>query len=76
MLLCEGCCITYSLLYELPSVVVCQLESSGKWPEDLEAVRMVKVAFYIHMAKALGESSKIVASPTKEYLDILKVCIL
>ncbi len=58
-------------------IVVCQLESSAKWPEDLEAIRMVKVAFYIHMAKALTEgSNKVLASPTKEYLDILKVFIV
>ena len=52
--------------------MICQLESSGRWPEDLDALRMMKVAFYINMAKGLRES-KVLASPTKNYLDILKV---
>ena len=55
------------------SAVVCQLESSGKWPEEVDAIRKVKVAFYIHMAKTLEEHSGLVASPTNTYLDILKV---
>lgn len=35
---------------------------------------MVKVAFYIHMAKALGEHKGLIASPTNDYLYVLKVC--
>jgi len=52
--------------------VILQLESSRKWPEDLDALRMVKIAFYINIAKGLGET-KVLASPTREHLDILKV---
>ena len=56
-------------------IVVCQLESSGKWPEEVTAIDKVKTAFYVHMAKALKEKKAMVASPTEDYLDILKVSI-
>ena len=49
------------------------MESSGKWPEEMNAIDKVKTAFYVHMAKALKEKKGIVASPTEDYLDILKV---
>lgn len=54
---------------------MCQLESSGKWPEEVTAIDKVKTAFYVHMAKALKEKKAMVASPTEDYLDILKVSI-
>ena len=57
------CCLT----------VICQLESSGKWPDEVEAIRQVKVAFYVHIAKALKKEKGLVASPTKDFLDIYKV---
>lgn len=53
--------------------MICQLESSGKWPEDLEAIKKIKVAFYVHMASALKDQKGLVASPTEQHLDILKV---
>ncbi len=55
--------------------VVCQLESSGKWPEELEPLRKLKIAFYVHISKALKEQKRLIASPTEHYLDILKVIV-
>ena len=49
------------------------MESSGKWPEEVNAIDKVKTAFYVHIAKALKEKKGMVASPTKNHLDILKV---
>ena len=49
------------------------MESSGKWPEEMNAIDKVKTAFYVHMAKALKEKKGMVASPTEDYLDIFKV---
>ena len=57
------------------SAVVCQLESSGKWPEELEPLRKLKVAFYVHISKALKEQKHLISSPTEHYLDILKVIV-
>ena len=53
--------------------VVCQLESSGKWPDEVQAIQKIKMAFYVHIARALKEQRKILASPTPHHLDILKV---
>ena len=68
MYVCVYVC-TYVCLF----VVVCQLESSGKWPEALEAIEKIKTAFYVHMSSALREQKGLVTSPTQNYLDILKV---
>jgi U3 small nucleolar RNA-associated protein 22 len=38
----------------LPSLsVLLTLQTSGKWPDDLEAVRRIKAAFYIQLAEKL-----------------------
>ena len=55
------------------SPVVCQLESSGKWPDEVEAIRGLKTAFYVHLSKALQEQAGVLASPTPLFLDVLKV---
>ena len=53
--------------------MVCQLELSGKWPDEEEAVEGIKTAFYIHLARAFQEQQGGVASPTPHYLDVFKV---
>eukprot|EP00731_Ephydatia_muelleri_P016799 Em0009g1223a len=50
--------------------VICQLEASGKWPDELDAIGKIKTAFYIKMHKLLGQSS-VLSSPTVDYIDIL-----
>ncbi len=52
--------------------MVCQLEASGKWPEELAAIADIKTAFYVHLAKGLA-NKRLSASPTTKYLDVLKV---
>lgn len=52
---------------------MCQLETSGKWPDDVDAIAKIKTSFYIYISKALREEKGILSSPTAEYLDILKV---
>ena len=49
------------------------MESSGKWPDEVTAIDKVKSVFYVHMAKALKEKKGMIASPTEDFLDILKV---
>ncbi|XP_058062254.1 nucleolar protein 6 [Anopheles bellator] len=52
-----------------------QLEASGKWPDQLEAIRRLKTAFYLRIAecigKAKGTTGKPVAQAYNEYLDVL-----
>jgi U3 small nucleolar RNA-associated protein 22 len=56
-------------------LVACLLESSGKWPDDLEAVRRLKAACYIQLSKALNGSGCI-AKCTSDYVDVCKVLFL
>ena len=58
-----------------PYSVVCQLESSGKWPDKVEAIGKIKTAFYIYIGKALTEHYGLITSPTADFLDILKVYV-
>jgi len=53
--------------------VVCQLESSGKWPDEVEAIQQIKTAFYVKMSELLSRDQSVLCSPTFHYLDILKV---
>uniref|UniRef100_A0A182QE84 Nucleolar protein 6 n=1 Tax=Anopheles farauti TaxID=69004 RepID=A0A182QE84_9DIPT len=52
-----------------------QLEASGKWPADLEAIRRLKTAFYLRIAEGLqatkNRSGKPKARAHNEYLDVL-----
>ena len=52
--------------------VVCQMESSGRWPDELAAIAHVKTAFYCAMAEQLSSECKLLASPTSDYMDVLK----
>lgn len=46
----------------LPSLsVLLTLQTSGKWPDDLEAVRRIKAAFYIQLADKLRHHYNLVA---------------
>lgn len=46
----------------LPSLsVLLTLQTSGKWPDDLEAVRRIKAAFYIQLAEKLTAIFDLVA---------------
>ena len=72
-----GCGFSYCRSYDhwssLPPVI-CQLEASGKWPDELDAVGKIKSAFYIKMHKLLGQRC-VLSSPTVDYIDILMVCV-
>lgn len=52
--------------------VVCQMESSGRWPDELAAIAHVKTAFYCAMAEQLRSECDLLASPTSDYMDVLK----
>ena len=53
--------------------VICVLEGSGKWPEDLEAVKRLKAAFYIQLGQALERTAGFVVSIDTDHVDICKV---
>lgn len=53
-----------------------QLGLSRKWPEDLEAIRRIKAAFNIHVAKGLTAQFDIQAQAHTEYVDVFKVSYL
>ena len=61
-----------SSLYIEPIPVVINFESSNRWPDKLEAIRVLKGAFYIKIGEALeGLSSKFIQThSTYDYLDV------
>ncbi|KAM7295240.1 nucleolar protein 6 [Ixodes scapularis] len=52
--------------------VVVHMEATGKWPDDLEALRRVKAAFHVTLAKMLRENAKLVTTAHPEHVDVLK----
>ncbi|KAG1669163.1 Nucleolar protein 6 [Nymphon striatum] len=52
--------------------VIITLESSGKWPDDLEALLHVKAAFQLKFAKLLKEQCFLKTLATPDYTDVYK----
>ncbi|XP_024940581.1 nucleolar protein 6 isoform X2 [Cephus cinctus] len=64
-------------LNRLPKLVPCieasiQLSSSGKWPDEIEAVRKVKTAFHIQIAECLRKNNQLKTQAGPHYVDVLK----
>eukprot|EP00118_Oscarella_pearsei_P016238 m.153613 g.153613 ORF g.153613 m.153613 type:complete len:984 (+) comp38622_c1_seq1:233-3184(+) len=52
--------------------VVCHLEGSGKWPDDVEAIRRIKAAFHLKMAELAEHKCRLVAVPTQSDVKFFK----
>lgn len=48
-----------------------QLESSGKWPDDLECIKRLKTAFYIKIVQLLREQCSLSAFSNLDYFDVV-----
>ncbi|XP_011497829.1 PREDICTED: nucleolar protein 6 [Ceratosolen solmsi marchali] len=59
-------------LYHEPIEAVLQMCISGKWPDELEALRMTKAAFYLQIAENLRKESKLSAHGSLNHIDVLK----
>ena len=57
-----------------PTAVI-QLGLSGKWPDDLCAVRRLKAAFYIKIAERLSKQFHLTVQPFPDCLHVLKVSL-
>lgn len=53
--------------------VVLQMESSGKWPTELDAISHIKASFYTYLSRVLSDQYNLLCSPTLSHLDVLKV---
>ena len=56
-------------------LVVLEMEYSGKWPNKITAINDIKTALYVNMARNLRQQYGLVAAPTTDHLDVLKVCV-
>ena len=45
-------------------------ESSGKWPDDLEAISALKTAFYLKLAALLESKARLTCEPTRDELIV------
>ena len=57
------------------STAVIQLGLSGKWPDDLCAVRRIKAAFCIKIAERLSKQFHLTVQPFPDCLHVLKVSL-
>ncbi|GFR09020.1 nucleolar protein 6 [Trichonephila clavata] len=51
---------------------VINFEGSGKWPDDIEAIKRVKAEFHIQIAKLVNAKLSLMAVPFPTYVDIFK----
>uniref|UniRef100_A0A131YG99 Nucleolar protein 6 n=1 Tax=Rhipicephalus appendiculatus TaxID=34631 RepID=A0A131YG99_RHIAP len=54
------------------STVVVHMEATGKWPDDLEALRRVKAAFHLTLARLLRDNKHLITAAHPEYVDVFK----
>ncbi|RUS78247.1 hypothetical protein EGW08_013986 [Elysia chlorotica] len=62
-----------SLPQYIPALkVICMLEGSGKWPEEIEAIVCLKTLLHIKMGAELRERHSMSTSVHKDYVDVVK----
>jgi len=61
-----------------PICIVLHLETSGKWPDDVQAIDRLKCAFLIRIGQLLKDQFGLVVQAFPRYLDVCKVisCVL
>lgn len=67
--------ITAAPKYVCPLDVSLQLSTSGKWPDELEALRNTKAAFHIQIAECLRKQYKLTTEANFSHIDVYKVII-
>ena len=56
--------------YFKPLEIIVHFEGSGKWPDDIGALKRVKAAFYIELSKKIKSQYNVIAIPTVNHVDI------
>jgi U3 small nucleolar RNA-associated protein 22 len=58
--------------YVKPLKISCQLEASGKWPDNLECIKYLKVAYYMKIVEVLRSAHGLSAAyPFFDHCDVL-----
>ena len=47
-------------------------ESSGQWPDDLDAIQNTKIAFYLQISELLETNFSLPSIVTHDFIDIIK----
>ncbi|XP_074851941.1 nucleolar protein 6 [Carettochelys insculpta] len=58
--------------YIAPMKVVCHMEGSGQWPQDKDAIKCVKAAFHLRLAKLLTQQHHLLCRPAATHTDVYK----
>lgn len=77
----ENCLIhsentTMSPMYVHALDVILQLSTSGKWPEELEAIKKTKAAFHIQIADCLRKQHGLKVQASSSYVDVFQVNLI
>ena len=51
---------------------VIQFESSGKWPDDIDAIQRIKAAFHNKLSECVQKQLKLVSVATPSFVDVVK----
>ncbi|XP_046857111.1 nucleolar protein 6-like isoform X2 [Xenia sp. Carnegie-2017] len=52
--------------------VLIQFETSGEWPDDIEAIQRIKAAFLLNIANLLKKDHQVPTNATTKHVDVLK----
>ena len=55
------------------SIVLIMFETSGQWPDDIDAIQRVKAAFLLKIASLLRNECQLPSVANTKYIDVLKV---
>ncbi|XP_028916779.1 nucleolar protein 6 [Ornithorhynchus anatinus] len=58
--------------YVEPLTVLCHMEGSGQWPQDVAAVQRVRAAFQMRLAELLHQQHGLPCRPTATHTDVYK----
>ena len=73
MFLSKGINCFFVFVFFFNLLVICLLEGSGKWPEEVEAIRCLKTLLHIKMGAELKDKHSMLTSIHRDYVDVVKV---
>lgn len=77
----ENCLVLAKKIKKCPAYVhaieaTLQLSTSGKWPDELEAIRKMKTAFHVQIAECLRKQHQLKVQANPSYVDVMQVSII
>lgn len=57
------------------ALAVCSMELTGEWPQDADAIRRLRAALHLEIARLLSQNHSLIAVGQANFVDIFKVIV-